>query len=95
MRAEIEHLKPPGVVRVIEVVGVSAESWTEATRRAVERAARTIRHITGVDVLRQTAVVHNGKIVEYHVDLKIAFIVEPALEEEDASDSLTSGYSTA
>jgi flavin-binding protein dodecin len=37
-----------------------------------------LRHITGVDVLHSTAVVREGKIVEYHVTVKAAFIVEPA-----------------
>jgi flavin-binding protein dodecin len=73
-----EHAKAPGVVRVIEVVGVSDKSWSDAAQQAVARAATTLRHITGVDVLHSTGVVRDGKIVEYHVDVKIAFITEPS-----------------
>jgi flavin-binding protein dodecin len=71
-----EHAQPPAVVRVIELVGVSGKSWSDAAQQAVTRAARTIRHITGVEVLRSTAIVKDGKIIEYHVNLKLAFIVE-------------------
>jgi flavin-binding protein dodecin len=63
---------------VIEVVGVSSESWSDAARVAVARASETVRHITGVDVVKSSAVVKDGKIVEYHVDVKLAFIVEGA-----------------
>jgi dodecin len=76
MAAKVEHAKAPAVVRVIELIGVSSESWSDAARQAVERASETIRHITGVDVLKSSALVKDGKIVEYHVDVKVAFIVE-------------------
>jgi flavin-binding protein dodecin len=71
-----EHAQPPAVVRVIELVGVSAKSWSDAAQQAVARATQTIRHVTGVEVLRSTAVVKDGKIVEYHVNVKLAFVVE-------------------
>jgi flavin-binding protein dodecin len=76
--AQSEHAKTPAVVRVIELVGVSDKSWSDAAQTVVTRASETIRHITGLDLLRSTAVVRDGKIVEYHVNVKVAFIVEPA-----------------
>ena len=77
-----EHAKPPGVVRVIELVGVSDKSWSDAAQQAVARASQTLRHITGLDVLHSTAVVRDGQIVEYHVNVKVAFIVEPGVIEQ-------------
>jgi flavin-binding protein dodecin len=76
MATTTEHAAPPAVVRVIELVGVSAKSWSDAAQQAVARASQTVRHVTGVEVLRSTAVVKDGKIVEYHVNVKVAFIVE-------------------
>ena len=70
------HAQAPATVRVIELVGVSDKSWSDAAQQAVERASETIRHVTGVDVLHSTGVVRDGKIVEYHVDLKVAFVVD-------------------
>jgi flavin-binding protein dodecin len=64
------------VVKVIELVGISPTSWSDAARNAVAEASRTIHGITGVDVLHSTAVVEGGEIKEYHVDVKVAFVVE-------------------
>ena len=65
-----------GAVKVVELVGVSQESFTDAARNAVAEASKTIRGIVGVDVLHSSAVVNDGEITEYHVDVKIAFPVE-------------------
>lgn len=78
MAKATEHGKPPAVVRVIELVGVSSKSWSDAAQQAVARASQTVRHVTGVDVLKSSAVVKGGKITEYHVNVKLAFIVEGA-----------------
>jgi flavin-binding protein dodecin len=42
----------------------------------VARASATTRHVTGLDVLKSSAVVKDGKIIEYHVNVKVAFVVE-------------------
>lgn len=69
------------MVRVAEMVGISTEGWEDAARQVVARASRTIRHITGLDLIRSTAVVSDGRITEYHITAKVAFIVEPAAIE--------------
>jgi flavin-binding protein dodecin len=58
--------------------GVSDKSWSDAAQQAVIRSSETMRHITGLDVLHSSAVVRDGKIIEYHVSVKVAFVVEPA-----------------
>jgi flavin-binding protein dodecin len=78
MTTQAEHVEGPAVVRVAEMVGISTEGWEDAARQIVARASRTIRHITGLDLTRATAVVRDGTITEYHVTAKVAFIVEPA-----------------
>ena len=78
MARHAKHAEPPAVVRVIELVGVSDKSWSDAAQQAVVRASETMRHITGLDVLHSSAVVRDGKIIEYHVNVKVAFVVEPA-----------------
>ncbi len=70
---EKEHTS---VVKVVELIGSSPDSWEEATAHAVEVAGQTIRNIKGVDVKRCTAKVENNKIVEYRAVVKIAFVVE-------------------
>jgi hypothetical protein len=78
MPGRTEHAQTPAVVRVIELVGVSSENWSDAARQAVLRASQTVRHITGLEVVKSSAVFKDGKIVEYHVNVKLAFIVEGA-----------------
>jgi len=78
MAGRTEHANPPAVVRIIEMVGVSSKSWSDAAQQVVTRASETIRHITGLEVLKSSAVVREGKVIEYHVSVKVAFIIEGA-----------------
>jgi flavin-binding protein dodecin len=64
------------IVKIIELIGSSPNSWSEAAQNAVSEAAKTVKNIKGVHVRRCTAKVKNNKIVEYNADVKIAFIVE-------------------
>jgi len=64
------------VIIVREMVGTSPQSWSDAARKAVATASRTVRNIKTVEVVKSTAVVENGEIVEYRVDMKIGFEYE-------------------
>ncbi len=65
-----------GVIIIREMVGTSPSSWSDAARMAVATASRTVRNIKTVEVVKSTAVVEDGEIVEYRVDLKIGFEYE-------------------
>ena len=62
-----------GVIIIREMVGTSPKSWSDAARQAVATASRTVRNIRSVEVVKSTAVVDNGEIVEYQVELRIGF----------------------
>jgi flavin-binding protein dodecin len=64
------------IAKVIELVASSKNGWEDAVRTAVRDSSKTIRNITGVDVRDWTARVKEGEIVEYKVNVKIAFGVE-------------------
>lgn len=64
------------VVKVIELIGVSKKSFDDAFQEGVKRATKNLRNVTGIDVVGQTATVAKGKVVEYKVNLKVAFVVE-------------------
>lgn len=64
------------VVKVVELVGESPTSWDEAVRDAVSSAAKTIRNLTGVEVLNWTADIDSGSIKSYRANVKVAFIVD-------------------
>jgi flavin-binding protein dodecin len=44
MAVHSEHAESPAVVRVVEMVGVSSKSWSDAAKQVVARASETIRH---------------------------------------------------
>jgi dodecin len=69
--------QPGGVVKVIELVGSSESSFSDAVRNAVRVASRTIRNIQGVDVISSNAEVGpDGELTLYKVNCKVAFLVE-------------------
>jgi len=65
-----------GVIIIREMVGTSSKSWSDAARQAVATASRTVRNIKSVEVVKSTALVEDGEIIEYLVDLKIGFEYE-------------------
>ena len=64
------------VVKVVELVGTSKKSWQDAAEEAIREASQSLRHITGVDIVNQTAHVENGEIVEYRTTVNVAFVIE-------------------
>lgn len=65
------------VVKVVELVGESQKSWEDAVECAVKEASKTIRNISGVEVLNWTGDVNEkGEIVEYKADVQIAFAID-------------------
>ena len=48
----------------------------------VKRESAKHKNITGLDELRSTAVVREGKIIEYRIDAKMAYAIEPDQGEE-------------
>jgi flavin-binding protein dodecin len=65
-----------GVIIIREMVGTSPQSWSDAARQAVATASKTVRNIQTVEVVKSNAVVEDGQIVEYRVEVKIGFEYE-------------------
>jgi flavin-binding protein dodecin len=64
------------VARVTKITASSTKGWDEAAREGLERAARTVRGITGLEVVSQKAKVEGGKILEYRVTMEVTFVLE-------------------
>ena len=64
------------VARITEVIGSSTKSWDDAVKEALDRANKTIRGLTGVEVTKMNASIENGQIAEYRAHVKITFILE-------------------
>lgn len=64
------------VLKVIELLSNSTESWEDATRKAVKHAGKTIKNIRSVYVKEQTATVDVDEVTEFRVNLKVTFEVK-------------------
>ncbi len=64
------------VYQVIDLVGVSSESWEKAAARAVERAATSLRGLRIAEVVEQDMQIEDGKVVAYRTRVKLSFKFE-------------------
>jgi dodecin len=64
------------VAKVVTIIGSSPESFAKAADVAVQEAAKTLRGITGADVVSMSAKVENDRITTYKTTVNIAFAVE-------------------
>ena len=64
------------VAKVVTIIGSSPQGFAEAAAAAVEEAAKTLRGITGADVVTMSAVVEGDRVTEYRTTVNIAFAVE-------------------
>jgi flavin-binding protein dodecin len=64
------------VIKTIDLVGVSSESWRDAASQALAEASKTLRGIEGMEVLDTSAVVEGDKIKEYQTHVRIKFRIE-------------------
>lgn len=64
------------VIKTIDLVGVSTESWRDAAEQALKEASRTIRGISAMEVLDTSCTVADGSITEYLTHVRIRFRIE-------------------
>lgn len=64
------------VARVTEITASSTKGIEDALQSGLKRASKTLRGITGLEVVAIKAKVDNGKVAEYRVTMKITFVLE-------------------
>ena len=64
------------VARVTKITASSTTSFQDAVNDGLNRAASTLRGITGLEVLAQKAKVENGRITEYRVTIEVTFVLD-------------------
>jgi len=64
------------VERVTRVIGISPVSFQDALEEGFNRAKRTLRGITQIDIIAQRVRVENNEIKEYVIDMDITFVLE-------------------
>ncbi len=70
------------VVKVIELISESDQSWEAAAQAAVTHAGKTVRNIKSLYIENFQAKVDNNKITQYKVTAKITFVLD---EVKDAN----------
>jgi dodecin len=61
------------VYKVIELVGVSSESWEKAARVVVETASQTLKDLRIAEVVEQDVQIEDGKIISFRVKMNVSF----------------------
>ena len=64
------------VIKTIDLVGVSGESWRDAASQALAEASKTLRGIEGMEVIDTSAVVEGDQIKEDQTHVRIKFRIE-------------------
>jgi flavin-binding protein dodecin len=64
------------VLKVLEILSDSTQSWEDATHKGVEKASESLRNIRSAHVQSQSVTVENGKVKTFRVNLKVSFEVE-------------------
>ena len=64
------------VYKTLELVGTSTTGSDDAIRRAIETAAKSVRHIDWFEVVETRGHVVDGKVAHFQVTLKVGFRIE-------------------
>jgi hypothetical protein len=64
------------VARVTEITASSKKGIEAAVQEGLKRASRTLKGITGLEVVAVKARVEKDRIAEYRVTLKVSFQLE-------------------
>ena len=64
------------VYKTLELVGSSTASSDDAVKRAIERAALTVRQLRWFQVLDTRGHIENGTIAHWQVTIKVGFTLE-------------------
>lgn len=72
----VEVLMVEGVYKIVEVVGVSEQSWEEAGRKAVETAAGSLRDLRVAEVTKLDMKLEDGKVAAFRTRVSLSFKYE-------------------
>jgi flavin-binding protein dodecin len=65
-----------GVYKIVEVIGVSKNSWEDAGRKAVETAAKSLRELRIAEVTKMDMKVEHGKVTAFRTRVSLSFKYE-------------------
>jgi flavin-binding protein dodecin len=65
-----------GIYKIIDIVGTSEKSFSEAAKNAVAEASKTVKNIKRAEVRKFDVKVDNDKVVLYRAEMNIAFEID-------------------
>jgi len=72
----LEVLRNMLVYKIIDIVGTSKKSFSEAAENAVIEATKTVRNIRRAEVTKFDVKIDNDKLTLYRAEMKISFEIE-------------------
>ena len=64
------------VYKIIDIVGTSERSFSEAAKNAVIEASKTVKKIRRAEVTKLDVKVENDKVTLYRAEMNISFEIE-------------------
>ena len=64
------------IYKIIDIVGISAKSFSDAAKNAVEEAAKTVKNIKRAEVKKFDTKIENDRVLYYRAEVNIAFEIE-------------------
>ncbi len=61
------------VYKMIQLVGTSSKSFSDATSLAIAKANESLRNLDWFEVVENRGTISNGKVSQYQVTLKVGF----------------------
>ncbi len=63
------------VAKVIEITSESTQSFDDAIKQGIARAARTVDNVKGAWIQDQEVAVEGGEVTAYKVKMKVTFVL--------------------
>jgi flavin-binding protein dodecin len=64
------------VYKIINLIGESEKSFSDAVNNAVHKAAQTVKQIKYSEIVRFSTKIENGKVTLYQAEVRLSFQLE-------------------
>jgi flavin-binding protein dodecin len=69
------------VAKVIELTSTSTESFEDAIKQGIARAAKTLKNVQGAWIKEQQVSIEDGRITGYRVNMMVTFVLEGDIDD--------------
>lgn len=65
-----------GIYKIIDIVGTSERSFSDAADKAIKEVAKTVKNIKRAEITKMDVKVENDTVTQYRAELNISFEIE-------------------